>query len=324
VRTSPAMLEVQRLLERVAPQMTPVLILGETGTGKELVAREVHRLSPRRERPLKIVNCAALGEAQLESVLFGHAHGAFAGAERAQPGVFERARGGSVFLDEVGELSSAAQAALLRAIETGRVCPVGGNVDVDVDVRLISSTHRRLDDLVEQGLFRLDLFHRLNAFTVELSPLRDRLEEVGPLAEAFVRRFAPDAGSDGPVVSPETLQILERYAWPGNVRELQNVIERAVTLSEGNVLTPDDLPKHLVPCPETKGGSLVSPSRVPPLPAVGIDLRNELQQHEALLIVRALERTNGHQRKAAELLNLPLRTFERRLKDLGLNRPGMN
>jgi DNA-binding NtrC family response regulator len=319
---SPAMRDVQRLIERVALEAAPVLVLGETGTGKELVARELHRRSARHAGPLKVVNCAALSDSLLGSVLFGHVRGAFPGADHDRPGVFEKASGGTVFLDEIGELPSGVQAALLRLFETDTVLPVGADREVRVDVRVVAATHRRLDEMVAQGTFRQDLFHRISAFTVQLPPLRERREEIAPLVEEFIRRLSPC--EEAPKIAAEATELLERYAWPGNVRELKNVVERALMLADSGVIGRAELPKHVV---DAAGGDPPSPGSIAesePLPELGIDLRTELQRHEAGLIIRALQKTNGHQRRAAALLKLPLRTFERKLKDLGLNRAGLS
>lgn len=318
VHRSPAMREVQKLIERAAGEPTPVLVLGETGTGKELAARELHRRSARHSGPLKVVNCAALPDGHLASVLFGHVRGALPGADRDQPGVFEKASGGTVFLDEIGDLPVGVQASLLRLLETGTVCPVGADSELRVDVRVVAATHRKLEELVAQGTFRQDLFHRLNGITLHLPPLRERREDIAPLVEEFAARAAP--GRAPVPFSDEAKELLARYAWPGNVRELKNVVERALMLADANPITRAELPKHIAAAADEQGPT--SAPATEPLPEFGIDLRNELQRHEAGLILRALQKTNGHQRRAAALLKLPLRTFERKLKDLGLNRAG--
>jgi DNA-binding NtrC family response regulator len=300
VRVSAKMVELDRLVRRIAAGKIPVLVLGETGTGKEVVARDLHAQGPRHAGPLKIVNCAAIPQNLVESVLFGYVKGAFTGAERAKAGVLEEANGGTVLFDEVGELPPAAQAALLRALDSGHVCPVGSSVEVSLDVRVVAMTHRNLDEMVEKGTFRLDLLHRLNAFILEIPPLRDRPDEIAPLAACFVERLAGHYGGQVRRVSPEALAILERYRWPGNVRELRNVIERALTLATGDAIQPDDLPAHL--------------TRLPEAPGRGLDLRAKVLEHETEVIRKALEQTGGHQARAARLLNIPLRTLERKLQ----------
>jgi DNA-binding NtrC family response regulator len=303
VRTSAKTTEIERVVRRLASGKIPVLVLGETGTGKELVARDLHALGNRSAGPLKIVNCAAIPANLVESVLFGYVKGAFTGADRAKAGVLEEAHGGTVVLDEVGELPAAAQAALLRALDSGCVCPVGGSAEVQLDVRMVALTHRDLNAMVAQGTFRLDLLHRLNAFTLELPPLRARPEEIGPLTACFIERHGPHYGGTVREVAPDALEVLERYRWPGNVRELRNVIERALALAEGDCITRADLPSYIArPAP----------------PENDHDLRANVRHHEAVKIFDALEQTGGHRAKAARLLNIPLRTLERKLQRLAI------
>jgi len=319
VRRNPAMLELGRMVERLAPRRISVLVTGETGSGKELIARELHERSDRREGPFKVVNCGAIPKHLIESVLFGHVKGAFTGAHRDHPGVFAQAHGGTIFLDEVGELSADAQAALLRVLDTQRIAPVGAAQDQLVDVRVVAATHRDLRDMVETGSFRLDLYHRLNAVVLQLPPLRERPDEVGPLAEHFIRRLCgPERAL--PRLSAEALACLRAYAWPGNIRELRNVIERALALTDGALIEPADLPKamQLGAAEEAPQLKAAEPAAEPvPRRASSrqwIDLRESLRLHEAELIREALRRTAGNQRRAAQLLRLPLRTLERKLK----------
>ncbi len=321
VRTSAKMKEIERLVQRAAAGRIPVLVLGETGTGKELIARDLHAQSPRRAGPFKIVNCAALPENLVESVLFGHEKGAFTGADRTKTGVLQDARGGTVLFDEIGELPASAQAALLRALDSGRVTPVGSSDEVVLDVRVVAATHRDLAAMVERGAFRLDLLHRLNAFTLHLPPLRERPEEIAPLAAAFVARLAGHYGGGVLGVAPDALEAMERYRWPGNVRELRNVIERALTLATGDWISLADLPDHVA----RPAHALAASGTLPPVPGgpvapASVDLRFSLDDHEARLIVQALEKTGGHRARAAQLLGIPLRTFERKLQKLGSSR----
>jgi len=311
IRKSPAMLELQRVVERVAGRMIPVLLVGETGTGKELVARELHERSPRRGAPFVVVNCAAIPDGLVESILFGFKRGAFTGADRDRAGAFEHADGGTLFLDEVGELSPAAQAALLRALDSKRVCPVGDSRELEVNARVVAATHRDLFAMTEQGRFRLDLFHRLNALTLDLPPLRARSEEIPLLAEQFLLRFAIESGSAARQIDAAAMARLSAYAWPGNVRELRNVIERAVALAGSISIGIGELPASVRDA-SARGAAPNAGSTG----ALGAGLRAEVQGLEATLIRSALERCSGSRRDAAQLLELPLRTFEHKLSAL--------
>lgn len=319
VRNCPRMLELASLVERLAPRKISVLVLGETGTGKELIARELHEKSDRKDGPLQVVNCGAIPEPLTASVLFGHVRGAFTGADRDHQGVFGRAHGGTVFLDEVGELSSEAQAALLRVLDTQRVCPIGGRQEQPVDVRVIAATHRNLGEMVERGSFRLDLYHRLNSVVLQLPSLRERKEEILPLAEHFIEHFAGRADLR---LSHGASARLLAYAWPGNVRELRNVVERAVALCDGESICERDLPLHvchrLAHAPEPQLRAAAAPSGASEVGTIG--LREALRQQEIALIEAALRSTQGNQKRAACLLQLPLRTFERKLSVLSIRR----
>jgi len=303
------MQEIRALLHRAARTDLSVVVLGETGTGKELAARELHIASERAAGPLRVLNCAAIPPHLVESTLFGHERGAFTGADRMRPGIFEDTRGGTVFLDEIGELSLAAQAALLRAIDTHRVTRVGSTKEIDIDVRVVCATHRDLRAMVERGEFRADMLHRLCAIEVVIPPLRARVDEIRPLSLHFL------AQAQGiKTITPEALALLEAYPWPGNIRELRNVIARTAALSLGPCITEADLPEHvrtraaLLPA-SVSPASLTSESRRE-------DLRLQLKAVEQSEVERALARSAGNQRKAAAMLNLPLRTFERRLRAL--------
>ena len=317
---NPQMVEVWRTLDRVASAAISVLIVGETGVGKEVVARGIHERSPRHVGPLKSINCGAIPATLLESVLFGHERGAFTGADRQRPGVFEEASGGTVFLDEVGELAPAAQVALLRVLDAHTVIRVGGADEIDVDVRVLAATHRDLEAMCRAGHFRWDLYYRLATMTLRIPPLRDRVDEIRPL----VRRFVDDANMVNHRkirgATPAALAALEVYPWPGNVRELRNVVDRAVVIATGAHITIDDLPANLrntteVPEPDDfgdndeatdPGGELVEPLK----PAVA--------QLERRLICRALAACDGNQTRAAEVLAMSRRTLVYKIRGYGI------
>ena len=319
VRSNPAMLEVERLVARAARHEVAVLVLGETGTGKELIAREVHDRSPRAKGPFVVINCAAIPATLLESVLFGHKKGTFTGADCDRPGVFEQARGGTLFMDEIGELSPAAQAALLRVLEQKRFSPIGGTRELEADVRVVAATHRDLSAMAAQERFRLDLYHRLNTFTVELPPLRERRDEIPLLAHRFLAEFASKSGGGPTRIEPRAMTALVDYAWPGNVRELKNVIERAVVVAERDHIELCDLPRQL------SVRAAGAPPALRPIPAQPLvprtSLHEQIRQQEARLIRDTLALTRGNRREAAELLRVPLRTLQRRIARFGIPGP---
>ena len=301
--------EVLELAARVAPYPTTVLITGESGTGKEAVARAIHGASPRREAPFVGVNCGAIPENLLESELFGHEKGAFTGAERAREGLFMEAHGGTLFLDEIGELPMSLQVKLLRALQERRVRPVGGAQEREVDVRVLAATSRDLVQEVEEGRFREDLFYRINVIHLHLPPLRTRPEDIAALAEHFLQRHGERLGIDPEPLSPEVVTALARYSWPGNVRELENVIERGLVLSGGQ-LGEEHLPSHVrTATPQFS------------LPADGDDLsvKRRLPALERELIARALERTKGNRTRASELLDLSTRALTYKIQEYGLD-----
>ena len=242
VGNSGPMREVVRMIDAVAYSVATVLVNGESGTGKELVARSLHAKSPRRAHPFVALNCGALTETLLESELFGHVKGAFTGAQRDQRGLFDTADGGTIFLDEIGDIPPATQVRLLRVLQEGEIKRVGSAESVHVDVRVIAATHRDLPKLVKAGRFREDVFYRLNVIAIPLPPLRDRIEDVPLLAHHFLRRYAERLGKKVRGVTPEAVELLCSYRWPGNVRELENAIERALVLCRGEMITPTDLP----------------------------------------------------------------------------------
>lgn len=301
---------------RTARSAAPVLIVGETGTGKELVARAIHQQSPRLEGPLRCINCGAIPDTLIESTLFGHERGAFTGAERRQLGLFEEAAGGTVFLDEVGELPLAAQAALLRVLETKRLSRVGAAKEISVDVRIVAATHRDLEVMCEEGHFRLDLYYRLNTITLDVLPLRDRRDEIEPLAALFAEQAASENQLPLPQLEPSALALLRSYNWPGNVRELRNVIERAVVIAQGEVITAEDLPVKV------RGGEDRRPTipQVEPPEPSPVEFKERVRQYETDLILDALRRASGNQTQAAKLLRMPLRTLVHKIKTYGIQK----
>jgi formate hydrogenlyase transcriptional activator len=310
---------IKQVLERarlVAVTNTSVLITGETGTGKELVARAIHEMSPRRERLLVKVNCAAISAGLVESELFGHEKGAFTGALARRKGRFELAHGGTLFLDEVGELPLEMQAKLLRVLQEREFERVGGSETVRVDVRVVAATNRNLTELVEAGRFREDLLYRLNVFPLQVPPLRQRAQDIPLLVHAFVRRFGPPSGKRIDGLSPEAMQRLSAYGWPGNVRELQNVMERAVILSTGPLLEPSAFPE-LCESP-TAGWDEPTPT---PTPGPGAGTVDEIARAYVQAILQETDWVIEGQRGAARRLGLHPNTLRSRLKRWGLSRP---
>jgi DNA-binding NtrC family response regulator len=319
VGKSPVMLEVYKLVARVAASTATVLVEGESGTGKELVARAIHTHSPRAGAPFVPVNCTALTESLLESELFGHARGAFTGAVASKRGLFEAANGGTLFLDEIGDMGPKMQAQLLRTLQDGEVKPVGGSEPIRVDVRLVCATNKDLDAEVKAGRFREDLYFRINVVTVALPPLRNRGEDVPILVAHFLAKLARRERREAATLSPEALKLLAAYSWPGNVRELENAIERAVAVAKGNVVLPSDLP------PEVGGGasSFGSPAAVAAAGGGGGDGggiiadRPSLAELERRYIQLVLAENGGNKKKAAEKLGIDRRTLYRALERTG-------
>ena len=301
---SPAMVELYRTIARVAPLDTTVLIQGETGTGKELVARAIHQASPRGQRPFTVVDCAALPETLVESELFGHEKGAFTGATQSRRGLLEAAAGSTCLLDEVGELTPPLQARLLRVLQERVIRRVGGTEPIPVDVRIIAATNRDLRKLVDEGRFREDLFYRLNVVTIHVPPLRERAEDVPLLAQHFLRRAAAAAGKTVVGLTREALDLLAAYPWPGNVRELEHVIERAVVLTTSTLLTPEDLPPELRPM-------------APAPPADRPARRMTLEELKRWYVEQVLAETGGNKARAAEILGIDRRTLYRILSRTG-------
>lgn len=302
VAESRGMRQVLHLARQVAPETTTVLLTGESGTGKEVVARYIHRLSPRADGPFVAVNCAALAETLLDSELFGHEKGAFTGAVQSRPGRFELAHGGTLFLDEVGEMSLPLQAKLLRVLQERRFERVGGTRTLEVDVRLIAATNRDLRAAIGKRTFREDLFYRLNVFPIHLPPLRERREDILPLAEHFLRTLRRRMNRSTRQFSAEARRRLLAYAWPGNVRELRNAVERALIVASGDEITPEDLP-------------LGTAMEAAPFFEPG---RTTLAQMERHAILETLRHFAGNRRRTAEALGISLRTLHYRLREYGL------
>ena len=316
VAESPQMKEVLRLVRRVAPSDTSVLITGESGTGKELVAQAIHRLSPRRDRPFIDLNCAALQDTLLESELFGHEAGAFSGARTRKLGLFELADGGTLFLDEVMEMPSQLQSKLLRALETRSFFRVGGVKKVEVDVRLIAVTNRDTNRAVYDGVFRADLLYRINSFEVSIAPLRERREDIEPLARHLLQRVSNGMSVQ---LSTQVLEALRNYSWSGNVRQLRNCLERAVLLADNGRITTKELPPEVVYRTEKPlvNVSYSGTQTVPAQPFQNVSPTN-LRDVERQQILGALEKTGWHRGKTAELLGISPSTLYRRLREYDL------
>ncbi len=315
VGRSAAMEQVYELVRLAAPSKSNILLLGESGTGKELVAKAVHELSKRAQGPFVTVNSGSMPSDLLESNLFGHLKGAFTGAIANKKGLFEVAHGGTLFFDEIGNIPLETQAKLLRVVQEREFMRLGDVVTLAVDVRLIAATNADLDLAVRQGNFREDLFYRLNVITITLPPLRDRKDDIVPLAEYFLRRFAQDNDKPLSRIAPEALERLLAYPWPGNVRELENVIERAVVLSGGETLTESLLPQQV-----RRVGA--TPGEGPSLPAPGVSFREAITAFEKRLILRALRASGGVQKRAAEALQLKPTTLHEMMKRLGIPADG--
>ncbi len=301
-----AMRELMRVLDRVAAGRISVLLLGETGVGKEIVADILHRSSPRRDGPFVRLNCAALSETLVESELFGHEKGAFTGAAEARAGLLEAAQGGTLFLDEIGELPLGTQAKLLRVLEVREVRRLGGSVPITVDVRFVSATNRDLEKEIERGTFRQDLFYRLNGVSLQIPPLRERRSEIVPLARTFARRAAAELGLAAPSIAADAEERLQRYHWPGNIRELRNVIERAVLLSEGRTIELIHLPLDKLAADWSAGDP---------------QSKESVEQERCLRITAALEQCGGNQTRAAQLLGVSRQTLGKWMIRYELTRP---
>lgn len=304
---SPQMRQVFETMRRVAPTDASVLVTGETGTGKELVAGAIHFNSQRRRAGFIKVNCAALPDTLLESELFGHEKGAFTGAHKQRVGRFEQADGGTMLLDEIGDMGGALQAKILRLLQEHEFERLGGTQTIHADVRIIAATNRNLPSLIEEGSFREDLYYRLNVVNIQLAPLRERREDIAPLIHAFVDKFSRQLSGTVRGLTPEAMDAMMQYGWPGNIRQLQNVIERAVIMCDGEYLAPEHLALD-TSAPQQAGGVLFD------LPDEGISL----EEVERRLIVRALEKSGGVQKRAAALLRISPRVINYKIKKHGI------
>jgi DNA-binding NtrC family response regulator len=311
---SERMQAIFQLVDQVAPARSTVLITGESGTGKEVVARMIHEQSPRAAKPFIPVNSSNIPSGLLESELFGHTRGAFTGAVAAKKGMFEAADGGSIFLDEIGDIPPETQARLLRVIQEREFTPLGDTTPRRVDVRIIAATNIDLKEAVRQGAFREDLYYRLAVVPIELPPLRDRREDILALAQHFIRKYNEENGRNvSEQFAPDVLALLEAYTWPGNVRELENVIERAVVIAPGPEVTCQCLPTEICD-PRHALGASSSPNATAIDVTHGIDFYDEVRRFEIDLIRRALEQTGGHQSRAARLLGMNATTLNSKIK----------
>src|SRR5215212_9464125 len=324
IGNSESMQRVRSMIEKVAETDATVLVRGESGTGKELVARELHeRSSHRRRGSFVAVNSAALPSELIESELFGHEKGAFTGAAARRRGKFEQADGGTLFLDEIGDMSANVQAKLLRALEERRVERLGGGDSIPVDVRIVSATHRPLEQDIEKGSFRADLFYRLQVVTIEIPALRDRREDIPGLADTFARQAAERYGLPPRVLAPSALRRLVEYNWPGNVRELRNAVERSMILAEGEEVSAKDLPEEIGGASKTSKETASAQAAVNPgdlaVPFT-TDFREDRREFERRYIARCLEETGGNVTRAAAILGMHRQSLQHKLRELGLAR----
>jgi DNA-binding NtrC family response regulator len=307
----PKIKEVFRVVAKIAPSTSTVLIVGESGTGKELIARAIHEGSPRLEKPFMAINCAAIPDTLIESELFGHEKGSFTGANAREIGIFEAANGGTVFLDEIGEMNVSMQAKLLRAIQEKEIRRVGGKINISLDVRIVSATNRELEQEIRKGNFREDLFYRLNVIRINLPPLRERGSDIKILAEFFMDKYSKESGIKIDGISKPALKLLMNYSWPGNVRQLESVVERSVLMADSNYIEPDDLPTEITATATVSGGLYFD------LPPEGI----AFEELEKGLIMKAMERADWVIGKAAPLLKMSYKTLQYRLEKFGIERP---
>lgn len=317
VGNSETMHRIYDLIQRVSQSPTNVLITGESGTGKEMVAKAIHYNGPLKDRPFVTVNCGAIPENLMESEMFGHKKGSFTGAIADKIGLFEVANGGSLFLDEVGELPLSIQVKLLRAIQERVIRKVGATDDQRVDVRIIAATNRDLEEMVKQGTFREDLYYRLNVINLKTPPLRDRREDVPTLAQHFLRKYAERLGRPVQAISDEAMEVLKKYDYPGNVRELENIIERTVALEAGATILPESLP----PFVQTPSGRKMASAHEIEITDEGIELEKIIGQIEKELLIKAIHKAKGVKKNAAKLLGVTFRSMRYRVDKYGLGGP---
>ena len=305
------MQEIFRLIELVSPSTASVLITGASGTGKELVARTIHQLSPRRERPFVAINCAAIPETLIESEIFGHEKGAFTGALERRTGCFELAEGGTILLDEIGEMPVGTQAKLLRVLEDHKLRRLGSKVETSVDVRVLAATNKTPDDAVASGELRSDLYYRLNVFNIHMPPLREHKEDIPDLVQLLVSEMSTKHGRKVGAVSEAVMNLFNNYTWPGNVRELRNTIERAVIVCDSGMIETKHLPPGF--------GHAIQRTGANDPDAIRLGVGTTVGEAEKMLILKTLESTSNNKTKAAEILGISLKTLHNKLKEYGGN-----
>ena len=317
VGNSPRMLHIYEMIEQIAPTRTNVLITGESGTGKELIARAIHNKSPRCDKPFVVINCGSIPETLVESEFFGYKKGAFTGANHDKKGLFEAADKGTLFLDEIGELNLQMQVKLLRVLQERGFKPVGGNEDINVDIRIIAATNKNLEEEVIAGRFREDLFYRINVVEIKVPPLRERKGDLRALAQHFLDKYSQEAGKEITKISSYAVDLLKKYDFPGNIRELENLIERSVALSTTNIILPDSLAlsihkRRWIEGIENRRFDLDEVAK-------GVALDSILEEIEKAYLEKALECANGNKSKASELLGISFRSFRYRCSKLGID-----
>ena len=318
IGTAPKMRAIFELIENIAPQSSRVLITGESGTGKELVARAIHENSARAKSPFITINCGAFPETLLESELFGYMKGAFTGANENRRGLFQAAHGGTLFMDEIGNMSVTMQVKLYRVLQEGKVRPIGSTEESDVDVRVIAATNKDLEKEIAEEHFREDLYYRLSVIPIHLPPLRERREDIPLLAREFLERFSKSMSKNVDGIEPEALRLLEVYDWPGNVRELENTIERAVALESKHKVSTEALPERIRTYFQESKPLAASNGNGAALPQEGLNLEEHIQQIERSYLLAALERSGGIRTQAAELLKMSYRSFRHYAKKYGV------